>query len=962
VTYETPEGVPDPNLRQRQLVGNLDGTVLCDAGAGTGKTFTVANRYLHILEARDATPRDVLLITFTRNAAEEMRERILALGEGTVTPGDLRDAPISTFHALANRLLEQHGFRVPAHLGLEGRLAPGFDVVGDDVLERERFEDFLRGFLDAHPQHADLLRVVRDPGNLLDLLRELAAKGIFPTRGGWYRDGRDLLEGDREAFLDRASETNASPDGNRSEARKRFWDRARGKLFHPPDREREDAADGNRLDPEALETAFDEDREALVGFLHDIYVGYLEDALDRNTLNFPFLLLFAYVLLVEDDDLREDQQVDHVMIDEFQDTSEIQLQLALLYCGQANLCCVGDWKQSIYRFQYASVDNILDFEHRLAAYARRLNRDRVRVPDPYDLTPATRIPLELNYRSTQDVLDLAPEALTAPATRGEDLDEAAIRDRVTELSSTADLQETRLGKLACEDEVEAVLARVQRIVGSEDHRVRGEDGPRVPTYGDVAVLTRTRAFALELQERAKQVGLPVAFEGGVELYRTDAAKLVLAWLRLLEDPRSRRGWAPLLELAGYTLDEAERVLDERAYPDAMLAFRQRLTELPTLAAVARAVFDRYGVDDGFAEALVASVQSVYEASDKTLGGVVRTLEDRLEEGTVDRVDDHPGGDVVTVQTIHAAKGLEYPIVVLADVNESRFPSTGGGPPGRLRYDETPGLRSSKTFADDGDAPAYVYESWAYTLLDAATGGPDYDEERRLLYVALSRAEQHLYVTAEQGRESRFFEHLPLEAEQVDAAPDPTRVDAREAPPALELDVPAASRPRGVPVRELVPEPEGARGGRGRGFGRRLHGFAARYALGDDVEPTDADQEHVACLVDEHRAEGREVTPELDVRGPVEVDGTRAAVEGTVDLLAEGSQAVHVIDWKTAPSGEGLDAYRVQVGLYAWIAARARPGKRVQGWIVYTEDGRREPVEPLAPPAVADRVGEALDPP
>jgi len=115
--------------------------------------------------------------------------------------------------------------------------------------------------------------------------------------------------------------------------------------------------------------------ERLKNFVHDVYHEYLEFALSRNYLNFSFLQLFAFVLLCDDHRLRDDVAFEYVMIDEFQDSSEIQFKLALLLANTNNVCVVGDWKQSIYSFQYAAVENITEFESRLDRFVDELNED-----------------------------------------------------------------------------------------------------------------------------------------------------------------------------------------------------------------------------------------------------------------------------------------------------------------------------------------------------------------------------------------------------------------------------------------------------------------------------------------------------------------------------------------------------------------------------------------------------------
>ncbi|HKJ59551.1 MAG TPA: UvrD-helicase domain-containing protein, partial [Halobacteriales archaeon] len=110
----------EPNERQRDLIERTEGIHLVDAGAGTGKTFALTRRYANIVEQPDVEPNDVLLVTFTRNAAAEMKERVVA--RSSYGMRELRDAPIQTFHSRCHDVLLEHGFDAPTHLGIDDRI------------------------------------------------------------------------------------------------------------------------------------------------------------------------------------------------------------------------------------------------------------------------------------------------------------------------------------------------------------------------------------------------------------------------------------------------------------------------------------------------------------------------------------------------------------------------------------------------------------------------------------------------------------------------------------------------------------------------------------------------------------------------------------------------------------------------------------------------------------------------
>jgi len=945
-TDRSSSGAPTPNDAQSKLIDSTDGTYLVDAGAGTGKTFAITRRYAAIVDQPDVEPDDVLLATFTNSAATEMRERIV--DNSTYSLRELADASIQTFHSLCSDLLREHGHRAPTHLGIDDRITDSVQVIEDDFLAAERFREFYDCFRRDHPEYADFYRVLSGPGDLQSVVSELASKGVFPTRDGWYRDGEAALDGERDAFEARLEELNRPRNGGskQSELRSALYGCTDDKT-HFPDApsEAEIRGDGTKRASDAvLRDAFNEDRSELKAFVHDVYFAFLEFALSRNYLTFGFLQLFAFVLLSENRRVRESVGYDYLMVDEFQDTSEIQFQLALLLADTDNICVVGDWKQSIFAFQYADVENIREFEERLGRYVEHFDDDRIRF-EPDEITTIT---LTENYRSTQSILDFSKHALTTPAQKKESVDGDPL-GTVAPLASNAPFDESRIEGFAHEDQHEAVLSAIQEIVGNDEYAIEDDDGePTAPAFEDVAVLTRTRDFGRELMAAAEPYSLPLAYDGGVELYRTDQAKLLLAWLRILESDNDR-GWAAVLESAGYGIAEIEDMLDSRSYPAPMVAFRDTLSELETVGSVARRVFERYGFTDEYADVLLGEIQSLHDASTLTRGDLIRLIERGIEEGTTVEVTTSAGVDSVTVQTIHSAKGLEYPIVVLANMNDGKFPPRGGGD-GVVRYQEPLGLRQRKQYADV-EAHPHVYDNWTHDVLRHCV--PDgYDEERRLLYVAMTRAEHHL-VFAGGESPSTFFEELPFEERSIDPTVEP--VDSGEmAQTQLPFSVVPPVGPRGYTPHSLMDdsvfeqEADDESGAfRGAEFGSRVHDFAEAYALGENVSPTTRhydDERNVKEFLDG-------LTGELHVEEravlPLTVGDERVTVSGIVDLVHETDDRIEIVDYKTDTNRRGETEYRKQLSVYYHVLTSNHPDKSVTVSIFYTASGERRDVEPLS---------------
>jgi len=953
---------PTPNPAQRELVENTDGLYVVDAGAGTGKTFAITRRYATIVDQPTVEPADVLLVTFTRSAATEMRERIV--DHSTYSLRELTEGSIQTFHSHCFDILREHGYRAPTHLGLDERITGSTRVVEDDLVENALFREFVDRFRDDHPEYADFFRALSDPLGLLDVVSELASKGVFPTADGWYRDGADALDGDFDAFETLFDDVNRPRNGGskQSRLRSKLSRFGRNKTYLPdaPAKSELRGSGTKQVPDHVAEQVYDEERADLKAFVHDIYFEYLDFALGRNYLTFGFLQLFAFALLCEDDALRDRVAFDYVMVDEFQDTSEIQFKLALLLAGTDNVCAVGDWKQSIYSFQYADVENIRDFEDRLEKFSAELNDDRDRVS--FD-TDVERIELEENYRSTQTILDFSEEALVTPASKRDEVDES-VREDVVSLSSNAAFDNTTIEGIHHPDEHEAVLSAVQDIVGNEEYAVEDDDGDaRVPEYGDIAVLTRTRDFGRELLTVAEEYDFPMAYDGGIELFRTDQAKLLLAWLRIL-DSNADRGWAVVMEEAGYTIDEIDHVLDTESYPENLRAFRETLEQRDAVGAVARAVFDRYGFTGEYADVILHTIQSLHETSTLTRGDLIRVVERGIESGSTHEITTSAGVDSVTVQTIHAAKGLEYPIVVLANMNDGKFPPKGGGS-SVVQYAEPVGIRQRKQYAHVAEQP-HVYDNWRHDVIRHCLSR-DYDEERRLLYVAITRAESHVLFTGGEDPNT-FFAELPCPTREADPTVEPVE-RTTTAQTQLPFSIVTPEGPTGHTPHTLMDSEvftdDGAETDtdtdtesvefRGREFGSRVHDFAEAYALGEDVTPTTADSEdeqHVKAFLDslpgERHVEERAVLP-------LEVDGERVTISGIVDLVHETPTEVEIVDYKTDRTRRGQSEYRKQLSAYYHVLSACFPEKDVTASLFYTATGERAFVDPLTEDQLRDLV-------
>ena len=646
------------NSSQREAVLTTEGPLLILAGAGSGKTRVITHRIAYLIGNGHAEPDQVLAVTFTNKAAEEMRSRVeQLLGE------DCRQVWLSTFHSLCARLLR--------------REAPAIGLSRDFVIY----------------DSSDQLAVVKQAMKALDVDDKLIAP---------------------RAALSRISQ-------------------AKNKMESPED----------------LRSGGWSLRDQQIGRIYDHYKRALTEA---GALDFDDLLLKTVDLVERSERVREHyaRKFKYVLVDEYQDTNRPQyLLIRRLAEIHRNLCVVGDPDQSIYKWRGADLRNILDFER--------------------DFPDAKIVRLEQNYRSTQVILDAASAVISRNRNRKD-------KRLWTDRAGGERILSVRAG-----DEIEEADFITRTI------RERRRDSPD----SMVAVLYRTNAQSRAIEDALMRDGVAYRIIGGVRFYERKEVKDALAYLRLLINPHDdvsfrrivnvpARGIgksvidaldgvdpaafdiadrAPLLQ-ATIPAASAPRSLwtrlglaiDHRLVPAralaALAAFRDLMTALPSeiagasVSAVVGVVLERSGYlrdlreqrsED--AEARIENLMELVSAAreyetretDTSLGGFV----DRLS--LLSEADEAEGAPEsrVWLMTMHAAKGLEFPTVVVAGMEEGLFPHSRA--------------------TEDAD---------------------DVEEERRLCYVCLTRARERLVLTSAARRRifgeyqpsepSRFLEEIPDE--------------------------------------------------------------------------------------------------------------------------------------------------------------------------------------------------------
>ncbi len=656
----------DLNPQQRAAVVHEGGPLLIVAGAGSGKTRVLTRRIAYLLHERAVAPSEILAITFTNKAAGEMKERVAAM-----VGNRARAMWVMTFHSACVRILRENA----KLLGFTST----FSIY--DAADSQRLMTLVCRELDLDPKRYPPRSFSAQVSNLKN----------------------ELI--DEEDFARKAS--------NHAEK-----------------------------------------------MLSEAYTGYQRRLREANALDFDDLIMVTVNLFQAFPDVAQHyrRRFRHVLVDEYQDTNQAQYMLVRELVGgaagqrekrtidgelvregiksdvpPAELVVVGDADQSIYAFRGATIRNILEFER--------------------DYPDATIILLEQNYRSTQTILNAANAVITRNESR-----------KAKNLWSNAGEGERIGGYVADDERSEA------QFVADEIDRLHDEGLAR---YADVAVFYRTNAQSRVFEEVFIRVGLPYKVVGGVRFYERREVRDLLAYLRALVNPEDivslrrilnvpKRGIGDRAEACIEALASRERIpfgqalrRSDEAYgiatrsASAVKDFVALLDELRSMAQSSppSEVMEATLTKSGYLAELEASSDMQDESRIENLRELVtvaREFEESNPEGTladfleqvalVADADEIPSGDddhggVVTLMTLHTAKGLEFPVVFLSGLEDGVFP--------HMRSLSEP---------------------------------KELEEERRLAYVGITRAQKRLYLTRSMQRStwgapsynppSRFLDEVP----------------------------------------------------------------------------------------------------------------------------------------------------------------------------------------------------------
>ena len=599
------------NPEQAAAATHGDGPLLIIAGAGTGKTRTLIYRVAHLIE-RGVPAERILLLTFTRRAAQEMLSRAERL-----VGGNSRRVHGGTFHGTAHRLLRKHG--------QSAGLAKDFTIM--------------------------------DQGDSADLMQLSRAQLGYGAKSKRFPKKETL-----QYVYSRHLNTGVPVRDIVAEEYSQFTD--------------------------------------YVEDLAKIYADYTGRKQDRNLVDYDDLLLFWALMLEASPELgaRIAGLYDHVLVDEYQDTNVLQARILRGMCREhANITVVGDDAQSIYSFRGANFRNILDF--------------------PKQFEGATIVTLEQNYRSTQPILSVTNTLISRAAER-----------------FTKNLWTKRAGGeqpwlVVARDEPQQTQFVVDRIL--ELH----EEGTPLR---QIAVLFRAGYMSAELEIELTNRKIPFEKWGGLKFLEAAHVKDVLAFLRILENPRDEVSWYRLLLLLPGIGDATARAaIDSMASAAWASAAFGRYAPPPRARAAHAALVSlldglRTGVtaDEAVVAAEIARVRMMYD-------DVLRERYDRVEPRLA---------DLDQLQTIAAG----YP-------DRATFLSALALEPPEATQDLSSGSREEDDCLVLSTAHSAKGKEWDAVFLIWAVDGwfpsarclnseEQTEEERRLMYVALTRARNHLSVT------------------------------------------------------------------------------------------------------------------------------------------------------------------------------------------------------------------------
>jgi DNA helicase-2/ATP-dependent DNA helicase PcrA len=714
------------NSEQKEAVTYDKGPLLIVAGAGTGKTTVLTHRIAYLIREKGIKPEEILAVTFTEKAAREMEERVEKL-----LPFGYYDFWISTFHSFCDRILKRYGLSVgiPTNYKLS-------EQTGSWVLIKKNFDKF------------SFLKEYRPLGNPTKFIEALVShfghcknEGIYPEN---YLEHADFLKADIEniSFV-------AKP--------------IKGKIKKDID---------NR--PKEYE---------MIKEVAEAYSVYQKLLLDNNLMDFGDLINYTLRLFEKRPEILEKQrkQFKYIMVDEFQDTNWVQYELVQkIAYPENNITVVGDDDQSVMGFQGASFNNVLRFKK--------------------DYSKAKEIVLIENYRSPQNILDLSyqfiqlnnPNRLeyqlneikginSRAKERGIDLTKYKKIDKKLKSNQTKAGAIELLGFESLDDEVSGVINKIWELKEIDNKA----------EFADFAILTRTNESANSFCRALERAGIPYQFISSKGLYANPLILDLISYLKVVLNFYDSPSFYRILRMMDFSPEEVSRIIqysDKKGIPifeainDKYLLNKFTSDVTVKLKKIVDNLKKHYKLskDKNASEVFIHVINDLEygkylpENSEESLrkwemidqffekiksfensqndSGLLYYMENLQmeleagEEGSMKTSIDS-SFDAVRVMTVHSSKGLEFKYVFLTNLVSRKFPS------------------------DQKRNPIEIPEALIKEVLPE--GDFHIQEERRLFYVALTRAKRGLFLTwaADYGgkdlkKPSRFLIESGLIDEEV----------------------------------------------------------------------------------------------------------------------------------------------------------------------------------------------------
>lgn len=646
------------NKEQKEAVTHQDGPLLIVAGAGTGKTTVITQRIAWLVEQKKAKTDEILAVTFTNKAADEMEERVDRLLSFGYT-----DLWISTFHGFCERVLKDNAIDIG--LPLDFKLLDGTSAW---MLVRQNLDEF----------NLDYYRPLGNPTKFIHVLINHFSKckdqAIYP-----------------EEYLKHAED----------------------------------------LKTNLTDLKEDTETERLKEVANAFHT-YQKLLLDNSCLDFGDLINYCLKLFQKRPKILEKyrNQFKYILVDEFQDTNLAQYELIkILAAPRNNLTVCADDFQAIYRFRGASFANIIHFRN--------------------DFSKVKEVSLVVNYRSTQNILDLAYEFMKVNSqAQLKDVDKKLIASN-NEQGIIEHLHSSSLGR-----EVDSVINKIIDIHNKEEKS----------TYSDFAILVRANNHAVPFVRELERRGVPYQFLASKGLYSKPIIVDIISYFKLLDDYHESSAFYRVLNMPFLKIPTDDMMLISLYAKKKSCSIYEALQELPLIHGISEKAVEKFNFilslikkhselaeqnnvsevfvaffrDSGYLKYLTDNEQKENidlltqfykkikqfeeEAIIPDLKNFMEEMKMELESNEQGKLDFNPeqGPDMVRIMTIHSAKGLEFKYVFLVNMVDKRFPTMERKEPIAIP-DEL-----IKDIKPKGDVHI--------------------EEERRLAYVAMTRAKNGLFFT------------------------------------------------------------------------------------------------------------------------------------------------------------------------------------------------------------------------